>query len=270
MAADGDDAVKGGKEILKLAEAGMKLFEDSKEEMTFDVPGATAFKEEQEAKIASLEAEAAALTGKDNKKARQEKDKQKAELKNSKEYIDACKVVKGLPPPNGNFAKVAAPRKVSEEAKAPVEEAAKPDAKAAPKEKAKKENKESAGISRAEKDELEKLKNDIIERKKKLKEEGMSGGQMNKDPEIVGWVARMNELKEKENPGALAAAKEDKKSSKKKGKLSGDALKQLEDKQKELQEYEEKLRTEFKYSKKEIAADPDYKEMKAAIAALEK
>merc|ERR1711907_878232 len=142
-------------------------------------------------------------------------------------------------------------------------------AKAAPKEKAKKENKESAGISRAEKDELEKLKNDIIERKKKLKEEGMSGGQMNKDAEIVSWVARMNELKEKENPGSLAAAKEEQKSSKKKGKLSGDALKQLEEKQKALQEYEEKLRTEFKYSKKEIAADPDYKDMKAEIEKLE-
>ena len=53
--------------------------------MTYDVPGATAFKEQQDAKIADLEAQAAALTGKDNKKARQEKDKEKAELKNSKE-----------------------------------------------------------------------------------------------------------------------------------------------------------------------------------------
>merc|ERR1712146_454642 len=67
--------------------------------------------------------------------------------------------------------------------------------------------KESAGISREEKDELERLKNQI-----------MSGGQMNKDEEIVAWVARMNELKEKENPGSTAAGKDDK-SDKKKKKL---------------------------------------------------
>merc|ERR1711983_333483 len=76
--------------------------------------------------------------------------------------------------------------------------------------------KESAGISRAEKDELEKIKNQIIEKKKSLKEQGMSGGQMNKDEEIVAWVARMNELKEKENPGALQAEKDEKKKTKKK------------------------------------------------------
>merc|ERR1711937_1070189 len=76
--------------------------------------------------------------------------------------------------------------------------------------------KESAGISREEKDELERLKNQIIEKKKALKEQGMSGGQMNKDEEIVGWVARMNELKEKECPGALAAKKDEKKGGKKK------------------------------------------------------
>merc|ERR1719162_2779623 len=51
-----------------------------------------------------LEAEEAALTGADNKKARQEKGKQKAAIKNQKEYIDACKVIKGLQPVNGFFA----------------------------------------------------------------------------------------------------------------------------------------------------------------------
>merc|ERR1712070_1117169 len=80
---------------------------------------------------------------------------------------------------------------------------------------------ESAGISKAERDELEKLKNDIIARKKELKETGMSGGQINKDEQVAAWVVRMNELKEKENPGALAAAKEDKKEGKKK-KLSAE------------------------------------------------
>merc|ERR1711934_979039 len=128
--------------------------------------------------------------------------------------------------------------------------------------------KESAGISREEKDELERLKNQIIEKKKALKESGMSGGQMNKDEEIVAWVSRMNELKEKENPGALAAAKDEKKAPKKK-KLDSETQSMLEDKKKAFEEYAEKLRTEFKYSKKEIAADPDYCDMKAEIAKIE-
>merc|ERR1739846_283546 len=80
------------------------------------------------------------------------------------------------------------------------------------KEKAKKE--ESAGISPAERNELEQLKKDIIDRKAQLKADGMSGGQQNKDSQIVQWVARMNVLKEKESPGSTK--KDDKKDSKKK------------------------------------------------------
>merc|ERR1712100_269073 len=181
------------------------------------------------------------------------------------------KVLKGLPPPKGNFATktaAAAPKSPAvKAAEAPeVKDDAKDDKKKADKEK--KEKKESAGISCAEKDELEKLKNQIIEKKKALKEQGMSGGQMNKDEEIVAWVARMNELKEKENPGGLAAAKEEKKGPKKK-KLDSDTQAMLEDKKKAFEEYAEKLRTEFKYSKKEIAEDPDYCDMKAEIAKIE-
>merc|ERR1719231_1542201 len=55
--------------------------------------------------MAALEAEAAALTGKDNKKARQEKSKAASALKTTPEYIDACKVIKGMQPKNGHFAK---------------------------------------------------------------------------------------------------------------------------------------------------------------------
>merc|ERR1712032_830299 len=126
---------------------------------------------------------------------------------------------------------------------------------------------ENAGISREEKKELEDLKNKIIDKKKSLKEQGMSGGQMNKDPEIVEWVKRMTELKEKENPGAAAAAQEEKKGKKKKA-LSSEETAMLEQKKKEFEEYAERLRTEFKYSKKEIAQDPDYKEMQAEIKKL--
>merc|ERR1712048_1489462 len=61
---------------------------------------------------------------------------------------------------------------------------------------------ESAGLSKAERDELEQLKKDIIERKAALKAEGMSGGQCNKDEKVVTMVARMQELKIKEDPTA--------------------------------------------------------------------
>merc|ERR1712072_1101092 len=64
--------------------------------------------------------------------------------------------------------------------------------------KEKKEKKEdSAGISPAERDELEKLKVEIVAKKTALKEQGMSGGQQNKDPDVVKMVTRMQELKVK-------------------------------------------------------------------------
>merc|ERR1711933_588336 len=96
------------------------------------------------------------------------------------------------------------------------------------KKKDSKKKAESAGISPAERQELEKLKADIIARKSTLKESGMSGGQINKDSEIVAWVARMNELKEKE-----------------------------------IEEYRLKLKSEFGYSNKDINADPDMVDMQA-------
>merc|ERR1712179_116787 len=88
----------------KQAEVGLKLFgEEAK--VTFDTAAAQAFKDEHEAAIKAKEAEAEALTGKDNKKARTEKSKEASAMKNDKKYIDACKVVKGLEAPNGNFMK---------------------------------------------------------------------------------------------------------------------------------------------------------------------
>merc|ERR1711879_664212 len=232
---------------------------------------ATAFKAETEAKHAAMEAEAAALTGKDNKKARQAKSKEAAALKTTPEYIDACRVVKGQQPKNGNFAKAKTAETPKAEAAKAVEEKPEEEAKDTKKKEDKKPKKqESAGISKAERDELEKLKNDIIARKKELKEGGMSGGQINKDEQVVAWVARMNELKEKESPGATTAKKDDDKDKKKGKKLDSAQQKLVEEKEKELEEYELKLKTEFKYSKKEIAADPDYMEMKAALAKMKK
>merc|ERR1712013_89844 len=91
---------------------------------------------------------------------------------------------------------------------------------------------ESCGISKAERDELEKLKAQIIDRKKELKDGGMSGGQINKDEQVVGWVTRMNELKEKECPGSTTAKKEDDRSKKGK-KLDSETLKMVEERERE-------------------------------------
>ena len=46
---------------------------------------------------------------------------------------------------------------------------------------------------------MEELKQGIVERRAILKEQGLSGGQQNKDEEVVKMVARMNELKEKQD-----------------------------------------------------------------------
>jgi len=273
MAEPAEERVKGGAEDLLRAAEGMKLFD--KEEAEYDTAAATKFKEELDVTITKLSEAAAALTGKDNKKARTEKEKEVKALKDQKDYVDACKIIKGLPPPNGNFVKkaggptaeaLAAEKKAKDDDKAAAEAK---DAKAKEAAKPKKEGKESAGISKEERDELEKLKNDIIARKTELKAGGMSGGQMNKDETIVGWVKRMNDLKEKQNPGALAAEKADKKPAKKRANAENSgAILELE---KEIEEYQFKLAgPEFKYTKKEIAADPDMADMKKRLAALSK
>merc|ERR1712113_419352 len=94
--------VKGMGEAAKQAEAGMALFkEDGPIEV--DTAAAAAFKEAEDAKIAELDAAIAGLTGKDNKKARTDKEKEKKAIKDSKQYIDAEKIAKGKEPSNGFF-----------------------------------------------------------------------------------------------------------------------------------------------------------------------
>merc|ERR1712217_679634 len=208
------------------------------------------------------EAEAEALTGKDNKKARTEKSKEASAMKNDKKYIDACKVVKGLEAPNGNFMTKA--------------EAQGPAAATAPKEEAKEEKKaekkddkpkmkmESAGLSPDERKELDKLKNDIIARKAELKAAGKSGGECNKDEQVVAWVARMQELKIKEDPTLADGDK--KKDDKKKEKVNQSAEKLAL--QTKIEEYRMQLINEFQYSAKDIKADPDMMEMQKQLAKM--
>merc|ERR1712056_101224 len=110
-----------------------------------------------------------------------------------------------------------APGAKKAEAAAPKEEE-KDDAKKAEKKDDKKPKKaESAGLSPAEKKELDQLKADIIKRKGELKAEGKSGGECNKDEQVVSWVARMQELKIKEDP-SLAGGDKKKGDGKKKDK----------------------------------------------------
>lgn len=256
---------------MKQADAGLKLFK-TQEETKCDVQAAEAHKAKVDADIAALEAEVEKLTGKDNKKERTAKSKQISEMKNQPQYIDACKVAKGLEPKNGFFVVK------SESAPAPAAEAAALAAEAAPeaKKEAKKDDKksakkhESAGISPAERQELEKLKQDLIDRKAQLKAEGMSGGQCNKDAQVVQWVARMNELKEKAEPGSTKKDDKADKQKKSKASLSSEELKQVETLEAEIESYKHKLRTEFGYNNKDIKADPELMEKEALLASLNK
>merc|ERR1712217_1008141 len=147
----------------------------------------------------------------------------------------------------------------------------------APKEDAKEEKKaekkddkpkmkmESAGLSPDEKKELDKLKNDIIARKAELKAVGKSGGECNKDEQVVAWVARMQELKIKEDP-SLADADKKKADDKKKDKVNKSAEKmELE---KKIEEYRLQLISEFQYSAKDIKNDPDMVEMQKQLAKM--
>jgi len=226
-------------------------------EVEYDTEAAIAYKEKIDATIKGLEEEAAALTGKDNKKARTEKSKEASALKSEKMYVDACKVVKGLEPPNGGFVKSVKggePAKTSAKAE-PVVAEAKTEAKKEEKKPAKKQ--ESAGLSKAERDELEKLKGDIIARKAELKAQGLSGGACNKDEEVVKWVNRMTELKIKEDP-TLAEGDKKKDEKKKEKKASSEEKLNLE---KKIEEYRMQLKSEFGYSDKDIKADPDMMDM---------
>jgi len=247
----------------KAGAAGLALFA-SDVKLELDTAGAEAFKKEIEDKIAALKQEEEALTGKENKKARTEKAKEATALKGDKKYIDALRVLKGSDPPNGNFILSKSGGEVPS-APAAAEEAPKEEAKK--EEKKEKPKKEKAGLTSEEEKELSKLKDDLIARKTELKAQGMSGGQQNKDEQVVAWVARMNELKEKQEPGSTTKKEEPKK---KKGALS-EADKHLVDELKvKIDEYKTRCKAEFGYSNKDLKADPDLLEMEKELAELEK
>merc|ERR1712039_545471 len=83
---------------------GLKLFvQEGPTEI--DTAGATAFKAAEDVKIKALEEVIKGLAGKDNKKARTEKEKEVKAIKDNKQYIDAEKILKGKEPQNGFFVK---------------------------------------------------------------------------------------------------------------------------------------------------------------------
>merc|ERR1712000_213435 len=182
-------------------------------------------------------------------------------------YVDATKVVKDMEPPNGNFilAKTGGEVEKAEEVAEPKAEVPKKEEK----EKKEKPKKEKAGLSPDETKELEKLKNDLIARKTQLKAEGLSGGQQNKDPQVVEWVTRMNELKEKQEPGSTAKKKDDS-PKKKKGKLSAEDQKEFDGLKEKIEAYKQQCATEFGMTKKEIKADPDLQDMEQQLVEFEK
>jgi len=103
--------LQGMGEANKQAEAGLALFakeEELEEELTFDTDSAQKFKDEADVQIKALQDEASALTGKENKKARNAKNKEACALKVTEQYIDALKVLKCLAPPKGSFVKKSA------------------------------------------------------------------------------------------------------------------------------------------------------------------
>jgi hypothetical protein len=223
------------------------------------------------AKVKELEAEMEQLQGKDNKKARNNKSREIADLKKESNFVDAERVVAGkepLSPSNKTPSNKGTPKAEEDDAKALFSQAAtmldgKP-AYVAPIKSIvsdKKKKKEEKGLSDAEKMELDKLKEDIVAKKAELKKEGKTGGQINKDEDVVKMVARMQELKEKE--GTL-----EKKDAKKEVKQAKGNPEEIAKVKKEIEEYTSKLKDEFKYSKQDIAKDPDMVDLHQKLKAL--
>ena len=236
--------------------------------MPMDTVMAQKIIDETNAKIKVLEAEMEQLTGKDNKKARNAKSREVSDMKKTEDFVDAERVLAGKEPLQEKWKGEAKVEKKEEIVLENVDKTAyvAPTTIAKKETKEKKEKKqESAGISPAERDELEKLKVEIVAKKTALKEQGLSGGQQNKDPDVVKMVTRMQELKIKS--GEISGdAKADKKAAKGKGpKGDPEEIKKLTQ---EIEDYKLKLKTEFGYTKNDIAKDEDILEMQKRLKAM--
>jgi hypothetical protein len=219
---------------------------------------------ETTAKVKMLEDEIDALPGKENKKARNAKSREIADLKRGANFVDAERILVGKEPITpSNKTPQNAPQKKGEYDDlfagcdagkmyvAPTTESLTFSSK-------KKKEKPAKGLSEKELEDMEKLKNNIMTKKAELKAEGLSGGQINKDSDIVDWVAKLNALKEKEAALKGNMTEKDLKQEAK-GKKGDD--KEIAKLKQDIEDYKLKLKEEFGYSKNEINKDPDLTDM---------
>jgi len=218
-------------------------------------------------KVKHLEAEIETLTGKDNKKARNARSRVIAEMKKDVNFMDAERILAGkeaLSPLNRDPNTPS--KKVGEYDHLFAQKATMPDGKlayVAPTADigvtgTKKKEKKAKDLSEEEKNLMEKLKNDIVTKKSELKAEGMSGGQINKNSDIVDMVAKLNALKEKEAQLKGNMTEKDVKKDEKSKKGDEKEIAKLRD---DIEAYKLKLKEEFGYSKQDINKDPDLVEM---------
>jgi len=215
-------------------------------------------------KVKLLESEIDSLPGKENKKARNAKSREIAELKKDANFVDAERILVGkepitpsnktpqnAPPKKGEYDDLFAGCDAGKMYVAPTTESLSFTTK-------KKKEKPQKELSEKELEEMEKLKQNIMTKKSELKAEGMSGGQINKDSEIVDWVAKLNALKEKEAALKGNMTEKDLKQEAK-GKKGDD--KEIAKLKQDIEDYKLKLKEEFGYTKQEINKDPDLMDM---------
>jgi hypothetical protein len=214
------------------------------------------------AKVNMLEGEIEAMPGKENKKARNGKSREIAELKKDADFMDAERVLQGKEPLTPSNKDPSSPSKRGEFDDLFAEKATAYVAPTAEmlsfESKKKKKEKTPKGLSDKELEEMEKLKQNIMTKKSELKAEGMTGGQINKDSEVVEWVAKLNALKEKE--AALKGSMTEKDVKKEMMSKKGDD-KEIAKLKEDIEQYKLKLKEEFGYSKNEINKDPDLMDM---------
>jgi hypothetical protein len=216
------------------------------------------------AKVKMLECEIVALPGKENKKSRNAKSREIADLKKDANYVDAERILVGKEPitPSNKTPQNAPPKKGEYDDLFAGCDAGKMYVAATTESLTfstkKKKEKPAKGLSEKEVEDMEKLKQNIMTKKSELKAEGMSGGQINKDSDIVDWVAKLTALKEKE--ASLKGNMTDKETKQEaKGKKGDDkAISKLKQ---DIEDYKLKLKEEFGYSKNEINKDPDLVDM---------
>jgi hypothetical protein len=199
-----------------------------------------------------------------NKKARNAKSREIAELKKDANFMDAERILVGKEPitPSNKTPQNSKPKGGEYDDLFASADAGKNYVAAVSTElvfsSKKKKEKAAKGLTEKELEDMEKLKQNIMTKKSELKAEGMSGGQINKNSDIVDWVAKLNALKEKE--AALKGNMTEKEAKKEATGKKGDP-KEIEKLRQDIEDYKAKLKEEFGYSKNEINKDPDLMDM---------